>query len=419
MGQKRYLMSQEELQRYHVLSKVLEGRITTVEAAAHLGLSRRHLFRLKAKMAAADIGGVIHGNRGRSPAIKIPEKVLAQIRELYRKVYRGFNITHFTEKLNEVEGIEISRETVRKHLRHHNLIGEKRRAPRHRSRRERMPMTGMMLQHDTSEHDWLEGRGPQVKLIASIDDATNEVPYGLFVVSDGTLPNMEVIKQVIRRKGIPMSLYVDGASHNKTHRGRGIHRNLTGTYKETQLQRAVKELGINLIIAGSPQAKGRIERLFGTFQDRLISELRLRNISTLEQANRFLHKEFLPDYNKRFTVKPAQRGSAYRKIPARMNLNRIFCLKEQRTVQGDNTISYKSRTFQIASRNRRISYARAKVEVQEWMEGSIHVVYKAKELSFKELPEKPRKVIDNPKRFNLHEFIRKEVEPLTDLSGMT
>jgi len=153
----------------------------------------------------------------------------------------------------------------------------------------------MMLQHDTSEHDWLEGRGltaselaqagPKLKLIASIDDANNEVPYALFVETDGTLPNMEVMKQVMRLKGIPMKFYVDGASYNKTHRKGGIHYNLKGQYKETQIQRALKELGINLIIAGSPQAKGRIERLFGTFQDRLISEMRLKEISTKEDAN--------------------------------------------------------------------------------------------------------------------------------------
>jgi hypothetical protein len=419
MGQGKFLMSQKELQRYHVMSKVLEGRMTTLDAAESLNLSRRQVFRIKAKVIASGPEGVIHGNRGKVPVTSKPERLMKKIRALYQKIYKGFNITHFTEKLNEIEEIEISRETVRKHLRQHNLIGEMRHAPKHRSRRERMPMVGMMLQHDTSEHDWFEGRGPEIKLIASIDDANNEVPYALFVDADGTLPNMEVMKQVIKPKGIPMKFYVDGASYNKTHRKGGIHYNLKGEYKETQIERALKELGINLIIAGSPQAKGRIERLFGTFQDRLISEMRLKKISNREDANRFLHKEFLPDHNKRFTVTPAKKGSAYRKLPSGINLDSIFCIKEERTVQGDNTVSYRGRVFQIIPQNGRMSYTRAKVEVQEWTNRTIHVLYKGKELAVREIPEKPKRLIEKPRKFNLKDFLRKEVEPQTEFCGVT
>jgi hypothetical protein len=419
MGQKRFLMSHKELQRYHVINKVIEGRINTTEASKSLGLSRRQIFRLKAKVLIEEIQGVIHGNRGRPPLIKKPKELMAKIRQLYRGTYCGFNITHFTEKLNEAEGIDISRETVRKDLRKHNLIGQMKRAPKHRSRRERMPMSGMMLQHDTSKHDWLEGRGPQLKLIASIDDANNEVPYALFVYEDGTLPNMEVMKTVVQLKGIPMSFYVDGASHNKTRRGSGIHYTMRGEYKETQIQRALKELGINLIIAGSPQAKGRVERLFGTFQDRLISEMRLRKCSCRDEANRFLHDEFLPVHNKKFTVLAAKGRSAYRKLPARLNLNRIFCIKEKRTVQRDNTISYKGRIFQIVPQNARISYSQAKVEVQEWTDGSIHIGYKATELVIQELSIRPRRVINRAKRFNLKEFARLEESPQAEVCGVT
>lgn len=419
MGQRKFLMSQKELQRYHVMSKVLEGRMTTLDAAGSLNLSRRQVFRIKAKVIASGPEGVIHGNRGRVPFTVKPERLMKKVRDLYQKIYKGFNITHFTEKLNEIEEIEISRETVRKHLRQRNLIGEMRHAPKHRSRRERMLMVGMMLQHDTSEHDWLEGRGPEIKLIASIDDANNEVPYALFVEADGTLPNMEVMKQVIRLKGIPMKFYVDGASYNKTHRKGGIHNNLEGEYKETQIERALKELGINLIIAGSPQAKGRIERLFGTFQDRLISEMRLKKISTREDANRFLHKEFLPDYNLSFIVSPTKKGSAYRKLPSGINLDSIFCIKEERAVHGDNTISYRGRIFQIVPQNGRTSYTRARVEVQEWTDRTIHVLYKGKELAVREIPERPKRLIEKPKRFNLKEFLRKEVEPQVEFCGVT
>jgi transposase len=419
MEQRRFLMSQKELQRYHVVCKAIEGRMSTREAAEVLGLSQRQVFRQKAKIKASGPQGIIHGNRGRSPATAKPEQLMQRVRQLYQTVYRGFNITHFTEKLNEVEGIQVSRETSRKELRRHNLIGELRRAPKHRSRRQRMPMVGMLLQHDTSEHDWLQGRGAALKLIASIDDANNEVPYAVFVEADGTLPNMEVMKEILRRKGIPMAFYVDGASCNRTQRGTGIHRRLTGgEYEETQIERALKELGINLIIAGSPQAKGRVERLFGTFQDRLISEMRLRSISTKDRANGFLHEEFLSDFNRRFTVKAAKRGSAYRKLPREINLDTILCIKMERTVQKDNTISYKGRVFQIISDNGRLSYTRAKVTIQEWTDRSIHVLYQSKELPIRELPEKPER-LNKPPKINFKDFLKQRILSRVVLSQVT
>lgn len=173
------------------------------------------------------------------------------------------------------------------------------------------------------------------------------------------------MKQTIRRKGAPLSYYVDGASHNRTHRKGGVHYRTKDNedYKDTQIERALAELGINLIVAGSPQAKGRVERLFGTFQDRLISELRLHEIRTMREANRSLSEVFLPDHNRRFSVKPKKRGSAYRKLAARTKLDEMFCVKEERTVRADNTVSYKGRALQIISQNGRKSYTRAKVEV--------------------------------------------------------
>lgn len=419
MEQRRFLMSQKELQRYHVVSKAIEGRMSTGEAAEMLGLSQRQVFRQKAKIKVSGPKGIIHGNRGRSPATAKPEHLMQRVRQLYQTVYCGFNVTHFTEKLNEVEGIQVSRETLRKELRRHHLIGKLRRAPKHRSRRERMPMVGMLLQHDTSEHDWLQGRGAAPKLIASIDDANNEVPYALFVEADGTLPNMEVMKEILRRKGIPMAFYVDGASCNKTSRGNGIHRRLTGgEYEETQIGRALKELGINLIIAGSPQAKGRVERLFGTFQDRLISEMRLRSICTKDSANRFLRQEFLADFNRRFTVKAAKRGSAYRTLPREINLDTIFCIKTDRTVQKDNTISYNGRVFQITTNNGRLSFTRSKVTLQEWTDRSIHVLYQGKELPIIELPEKPKR-LNSPKKINFKDFLKQRMLSKIAVSQVT
>lgn len=190
MGHERLLMSQKELQRYHAMQKVLEGLISVREAAETLGISERQAYRIKAMVLEEGPRGTIHHNRGRKPAITKGAEVLNRVLTLYKGIYEGFNVSHFTEKLREEEGIEVSRETVRKHLRKHKLIKKSRRVPKHRSRRERMLQSGVMLQHDTSTHDWLEGRGPEMKLIASIDDATSEVPFALFVEKDGTLSNL-------------------------------------------------------------------------------------------------------------------------------------------------------------------------------------------------------------------------------------
>ena len=244
-----------------------------------------------------------------------------------------------------------------------------------------MPKEGMMLQFYTSDHDWLEGRGPKIKLIGGIDDATKDVPWALFAYQDSVEENMATCKRIIKRKGIPLSLYVDKDSKFITTRHGGLHVNIKEDQEKTQMQRAWEELGINVIFAESPQAKGRIERLWGTFQDRLISELRLEGISSLEEANEYLDSVFLPKYNKKFTRKPKVKEVAYRPIPEGMDLDRILCIKEKRRVQGDHTISYKGRHYQILPTETRFGFAKAKVEVQKHLDGTIHIFYKGEELS--------------------------------------
>ena len=210
----------------------------------------------------------------------------------------------------EQEGIEVLLETVRKELLSCGLI-TKIKKPKHRQRRERMPKEGILLQMDTSEHDWLMGRDFGINLIAGIDDATNEVVYAQFVTSDNTLNNMAVMKGVVKRKGIPLGFYVDKASHFLTTRHGGTHVRIKEEQEDTQIERAVKELGSNLIFANSPQAKGRVERLFKTFQDRFVSEMNLKKISNIENANSFLHDGFLPNHNRKFAKTPQLPESAY------------------------------------------------------------------------------------------------------------
>ena len=379
----RWQLSQKELTRYSVIENTIEGYLNVDEAREQLHLSRRQVFRLKRKLKEKGIEGLIHGNRGRASPRRVEDYLRDTIDYLYRGKYDGFNISHFTEMLAERERIFISRETVRGILLEKGSYEKKKRYPKHRSFREPMPKEGMMLQFDTSDHDWLQGRGPKIKLIAGIDDATKDVPYALFALKDSAEKNMTTSKEIIKRKGIPLSLYVDKDSKFITTRHGGLYVNIKEDQEKTQMQRAWEELGINVIFAESPQAKGRIERLWGTFQDRLISELRLEGISSLEKANEYLHSVFLPKYNKKFTRKPKVKEVAYRPIPQGMDLDRILCIKEERRVQGDHTISYKRRRYQILPTETRFGFAKAKVEVQKHLDGTIHIFYKGEELPHK------------------------------------
>ena len=387
-------LSQKEITRYQVMKDTLYRKISNNEAATLLGLSKRQIIRLKNRVRKDNLMGIVHGNRGRTPKIAIAKETKEVILNLYLNTYNGFNVSHFGEFLKEAYGINISRETLRKLLLATGLRCKTKSPPRHRSRRQRMPKSGLLIQMDSSEHQWLCERSTW--LIATIDDATGEVPYALFVDTDSTENNMRVIKKLIETKGIPVALYTDGASHFKTQRHYSYRVNLKYDYAPTQIQRALNELGVKLIIAGSPQAKGRIERLFETFQDRLINELKLHKISSIEEANKYLHNVFIPKFNKRFTKDAKDPELAWRVVPGEINLDSVFSIKEQRTVMADNTISYRNRIFQILADKHRISFAKVKVEVEKRLDGSIHIRYKDQYLNFKELSsDEPNKIKTN------------------------
>jgi len=380
---KRWQLSAKEITKYAIVNDAIKEHLKSNQAAEQLGLSTRQIFRLKKALREKGLDGIIHGNKGKRSPRRIPDSIRDRIDLLYKGRYVGFNISHFTEMLEDEEGIILSRETVRGILLEKGSYKKRKKQPKHRSWREPKPKEGMMLQYDTSDHDWLEGRGPRIKLIGGIDDATGNVPYAQFAYEDSVEENMATSKKIIQIKGIPLSIYVDRDSKFITTRHQGIHVNLKGNYKETQMGRAWDELGINVIFADSPQAKGRIERLWQTFQDRLISELRLMNISTLEGANEYLHSVFLPKYNQKFTRKPRLEEVAYRPIPEGMDLDRIFCLKKMRQVHGDHTVSYKGRKYLILPTKTRFSFAKAQVEVHKRLDGSIHIFYQGEELNYR------------------------------------
>lgn len=369
-------LSQDELQRSKVIENVVEGRLRISEAAELLQLSARQVKRLKQKYDEADPRWVHHDNRGRKPVNAISEEVRQQVLELARGKYAGFNDTHLHEKLTTIEKLTLSRQSVRRILRSANVASpQKRRPPKYRSRRERRPQEGMMLLVDGSRHEWLEGRGPKLTLLGCVDDATGKIPAALFQrEAEDSAGYLRLFRQLVLDQGIPWSIYRD--QHGTMQRNDNhwtIEEQLAGRQWPTQVGRALEELGIESIAARSPQAKGRIERLWRTFQDRLNSELRLAGACTLEQAQEVLAR-FVPDYNARFGRPAAQTANAWRKLDPRLDLNYIFSLRYERTVGNDHVITaIPGIHIQLPPLASRRGYQGKKVEVCQQPDGSLHV----------------------------------------------
>lgn len=366
----------EEAKRFDVIQMALRGEVSMSKAAEVLGVCLRQAYRIKKKVKEKGVKGIVHGNRGSRCQWKLSEKAEGRIVDLRKGKYKGFNDTHFTEKLLE-EGIKVSREKVRRVLRKAGIASpRKRKRAKYRSRRDRRKSEGLMLQTDGSHHDWLEGRGPKLCLIGVIDDATGKVPAARFDDGETTEGYFEVFERAFKSKGLPHSIYADKHSIFRSDRELTIEEQLAGIKKPlTQAGRALDELGITLILAGSPQAKGRIERLWNTFQDRLISELRLAGAKTKKEAQVVLNR-FLPEYNRRFGRKPACMKSAWRKVPDNIELKKILCWKHERIVARDNTISFKGLTLQLPKLKPFQSLVRKKVVVLVLRNRMVEVYYK-------------------------------------------
>jgi len=385
----RLTLNREEQKRLLVMNEVEKKKMRVREAVEVLGISERQGWRILAAYREEGAAGIAHGNRGRRSLRVLGEEIRERVVELAGKKYAGFNHTHLTEMLQEQEGVKISRPSVRRILLGAGMRSPKtRRSSRHRRRRERYPQEGMLLQVDGSPHDWLEGRGPEITLIASIDDATGKVPFALFREEEDAQGYFLLLREIVRRKGIPLAIYHDrhGIFGRFSVEGPGtLEEQLLGEEPTTQFGRLLEELAIESIAARSPQAKGRVERLFGTFQDRLVSELRLAKAKTLEEANRVL-KAFLPRFNRKFAVAAAEEGMAYRPVPTDLVLDEVFCFKYYRTVGADNVVALRAQRIQIHPCNGRQNYHRARVEIQERMDGSLAVYYQGKCLATKPAP---------------------------------
>lgn len=373
-------LTMNQQKRIEILERVLRKDLTVIEAAMVLGLSERQCYRIKARVKDQGVKGVIHGNRGRPCKYKLKDQTLKRVVELARGKYRGFNDHHLTEKLKEEEKIEISREKVRRVLRCAGIGSpRKRRANKHRSRRERREAEGMMLQLDGSPHDWLEGRGPRLTLIGAIDDASSKVPMAFFEEAETSWAYFHLFDEIFTKQGLPHSVYCDRHSIFWTDREPTLQEQLRGKRPTTEVGRALEELGITLIPAGSPQAKGRIERLWGTLQDRLVSELRLAGAKTRAEAQAVLER-YLPKFNRSFSTTASKPQPAWRKVRPEQ-LQNSLCFKYQRTVADDHTVSFEGALFQIPKNSPSRCYAGKRINVHVLLDGSVEFFFKEQRIA--------------------------------------
>ena len=381
-GEDMIMVRQGELRRLHVIQKVLEKVLKQRGAAEILSLSGRQIRRIVKRIRSEGGRGVIHKSRGRLSNRRISDLTKEKVIKLYRAQYKDFGPTLASEKLLERDRIQISDETLRGWLIEAGDWQRIRKKRKHRQWRERKPHYGEMVQMDGSHHEWFEGRGPECVLMGYIDDATGEV-FGRFYGYEGTMPAMESFKLYIRKHGLPLKVYLDKHSTYKSTAKPSIEDELNDVEPLSEFERALKELGVEVSHAHSPQAKGRIERLFRTFQDRVIKEMRLRGIRTIEEGNTFL-EGYLPLYNKRFSVGPREKEDFHRPLVKGLDLDAILCIKTQRSLRNDFTVAHNRKLYQIEDK-----IHAAKVMVQDRINGSMRIYHKDRALRFKEITARP------------------------------
>ena len=372
-------MKQREQARIQVLNTVLEQHLSIRQAAEMMGVSERHTKRLLAAYRKEGVAALAHGNRGRRPHNAVPEEAAAAVVKLASNGYAGANHSHFTELLREREGIDLSRPTVRRILVKAGIGSPRsRRSQQHRFRRKRMPQEGMLIQVDGSPHAWLGERADKFNLLLAVDDATGVVAQAVFHPTEDTRGYLVLLEGLVRQWGIPLALYSDRHAAFKYNARQG-----PAQYESTQFARVMRELGIQQIFAMSPQAKGRVERMVSTFQDRLVTELRLAGTTNMEEANEFL-QEYLPRFNARFAVTPEQPETAYRPVPDDLSLTETVSIHHTRKVARDNTVHYQWRVLQLLPGAERPSYAGLQVEVLERADGELLIRYQGEIVDFQE-----------------------------------
>ena len=374
MSERGILMGEKERKRLKVISRVIEKDITQEEAAKTLRISDRQIRRIVKEVKAKGDIGVMHKSLGRESNNKIPEIEKDRILEIYQQKYNGFGPTFASEKLLERDGIKISVTTLWKWLTTKCLLKKRKKQRVHRKHRERKEHLGEMVQIDGSHHRWLGKDGREFVLMGFIDDATSKI-YGRFYEYEGTIPILDSFKRYVELNGLPHSVYVDRHSTYKAFSERSL----------SEFQKVMESLGIIIIHARSAQAKGRIERLFETLQDRLVKEMQLKGITTMEEANEYL-PEYIQKHNERFSVTAKKEKDFHTPISADMNLERLFCMKAEKRIMKDNTVYYDKTYYQIKSK-----ITCSTVMVEKTLKGAIYITKGGDDLRFERLLTKPER----------------------------
>jgi transposase len=353
-----------------VILKAMAKKLTWIEAAEIAGMSVRNMQRMRERYREHGYNGLFDRRRGKNSYHRVPLATAEQVLALYREKYPDFNVRHFHEKLKETEGISLSYSWVKQALQGAGLVARKNKRGPHRRRRPRRPLPGMLLHIDGSKHRWFQDNR-YYDLLVILDDATSRIYYAQLVEEESTRTVMTALREVIEREGLFCALYSDRASHFfvTPKAGEPVDKS-----RLTQVGRALKELGVQMIPAYSPQARGRSERSFGTWQARLPQELRLAGIATTDQANRFLRERYIAEFNQKFTVKAAERGTAFRRC-ARTDLDWIFSIQTERCVAKDNTVAIRDQWWQLDKPRWRHTLAGQTVTIHQHLDGTVSIRY--------------------------------------------
>lgn len=384
-------MSVKEFDRNQVIENVLNKHLKQRPAAKQLRLSVRQVRRLCRRARREGKKGLIHGLRGKPSNHRVPAGILARAVTLVKKHYPDFGPTFAQEKLLEINKLTVSVSSLRRAMIVDGHWKTHKQRPFYRAWRERRPCVGELVQLDGSDHDWFEGRGPRCVLLPYVDDATSRVLHGQFISVEDTLNLMAASWTYLKAHGRPLAFYVDKDSIYKINRQATIDEELRDAQPLTQFTRAMGELGIEVITANSPQAKGRVERGHGTHQDRLVKELRLAGISTMEKANPFLRDVYFPKHNDRFSVAPANAVNAHRPLLKTHRLHEILSLRSPRVLANDFTLRFQHRCFQLLADQPCRVRPGADIEVETRLDGSTHLRFKGRYLNYKPLLNAPQR----------------------------
>jgi transposase-like protein len=385
------IMSQTESNRLYVIRQTIDKVITQDRAAEMLGLTDRQVRRIAKNIRSDGDAGICHKSRGKRAHNRIAQKTKDKAVTLCRDTYKEFGPTHASEKLLTVHKIKVSDETLRGWFQEEHLPYKSRKKRPHRQWRERKPHRGEMVQMDGSHHDWFEGRGPWCVLMGYVDDATGTV-YARLYEYEGTLPAMDGFKRYIRLYGLPQSVYLDRHSTYKVTAKQSIEEQLNDIQPMSHFEKSLAALGVTVIHAYSPQAKGRVERLFGTFQDRVVKEMRLAGVTNITEGNTFLDG-YLIEYNTKYAKEAAQKSDFHRPIINKRALDTILSIKTDRSLRNDFTIAHNKKLYQIKNNIRA-----KKVTVEERTDGTMRIVHNGQRLRYQEIVARPFRTKNSAER---------------------